>query len=95
MSLFAELKRRNVIRVGLTYLISAWVFAQVFDLAVDAFEAPAWVLKVVISLLVLGAIPVLVFSWVYEMTPEGLRRDADLKPGESEGARTAGRPPGG
>jgi TolB-like protein len=91
MSLFAELKRRNVIRVGIAYIVSAWLFAQVFEMATDAFEAPTWVLKVVITLLMMGAVPVLVFSWVYEMTSEGLRRESDLVDSGGPRSRTGGR----
>ncbi|MDX1572114.1 MAG: hypothetical protein R3200_16640 [Xanthomonadales bacterium] len=80
MSFFVELKRRNVLRVGLAYAISAWVLIQVMEIATDAFEAPAWVLKIVITLLLIGAVPTLIFSWVFEMTPEGLRKESDLDP---------------
>ena len=80
MSFIQELKRRNVLRIGLAYAISAWVLIQVMEIATDAFEAPPWVLKIVITLLVIGAIPTLLFSWVFEMTPEGLRKESDLDP---------------
>jgi len=44
MSLFAELKRRNVIRVGLAYVVAGWLLVQVLEIAADSFEAPAWVM---------------------------------------------------
>ena len=54
MSLFAELKRRNVIRVGVAYAIVAWVLAQVAEFAFENFDAPDWVLKSVVVILLLG-----------------------------------------
>jgi len=89
MSFFAELKRRNVIRVGLAYVVAAWVVIQVMEIAADAFEAPAWVLKLVVTMFVVGLLPALVFSWVYELTPEGLKRESDVSAEESAVAHTA------
>ncbi|NGX17146.1 tetratricopeptide repeat protein [Wenzhouxiangella sp. XN24] len=89
MSFFAELKRRNVIRVGLAYVVAAWVVIQVMEIAADAFEAPAWVLKLVVTMFVIGLLPALVFSWVYELTPEGLKRESEVRPEESAVAHTA------
>ena len=54
MSLFAELKRRNVVRVGIAYSVIAWVVAQIAEFAFENFGAPDWVLKSVVVLLVLG-----------------------------------------
>ncbi len=78
MSFFGELKRRNVIRVGLAYIVSGWLLAQVAEFATDAFEAPAWVLKLITTFIVIGLVPVLMFSWAYEITPEGIRREAEV-----------------
>jgi len=89
MSFFAELKRRNVIRVGLAYVVASWVLIQVMEIAVDAFEAPAWVLKLIVTMLVIGLLPALVFSWVYELTPEGLKRESEVRAEESAVAHTA------
>jgi TolB-like protein/Flp pilus assembly protein TadD len=89
MSFFAELKRRNVIRVGLAYVVAAWVLVQVMEIAVDAFEAPAWVLKLIVTMLVVGLLPALVFSWVYELTPDGLKRESEVRAEESAVAHTA------
>ena len=83
MSLFAELKRRNVIRVGLAYVVAGWLLAQVVELAVDAFEAPPWVLKLIVTMIVVGLVPVLIFSWVYELTPEGVKREVEVDRTES------------
>ena len=89
MSLFKELKRRNVIRVGAAYLVLSWLSLQVADVLEDAFELPTMWTKVVVALLVLGFIPVMIFSWVYEMTPGGLKREIEVDPDASVTAHTA------
>ena len=76
--LFEELKRRNVIRVAVAYLISGWLVLQVADVVVDSVGAPDWVMKVLLLLGLLGLPIVLVFSWVYELTPEGVKREKDV-----------------
>jgi adenylate cyclase len=80
-SFFSELKRRNVFRVGIAYVITAWVVAQVTDLAATNFMAPDWVMKMIITVLVLGFPIALILAWAYEMTPQGLRRDTADQPG--------------
>jgi len=89
MPFFSELKRRNVIRVGLAYVVAAWVLIQVMEIAVEAFEAPTWVLKLIVTMLAVGLLPALVFSWIYELTPGGLKRESDVTPEESALAHTA------
>ncbi len=91
MNLFAELKRRNVFRVGIAYGVTAWLLAQVAGLAADTFGAPDWVMQMFVTFLLLGFPLVLVFAWAYELTPEGLRREKDLGPGESTADATAGK----
>ena len=71
-SFFEELKRRNVFRVGLAYVITAWILAQVADLALDNFGAPAWVMKSLLLLLLIGFPLALIFAWAFEKTPEGI-----------------------
>jgi TolB-like protein/Tfp pilus assembly protein PilF len=78
MSLYEELKRRNVIRVAIAYLIAAWVVLQVSELVLETIEAPTWVLKVFLLLFALGMPIVLLFSWAYELTPEGIKREEDV-----------------
>ena len=75
MNLFEELKRRNVIRVGLFYILSAWVVVQVAETVLPMFEVPAAALRVIVVILVLGFPLALVFAWVFEMTPEGIKRE--------------------
>lgn len=76
--LFKELKRRNVFRVAVAYTIAAWVIVQVVELAAEAFGAPAWVMQMTIAALAIGFVPAVIASWVFEMTPEGIRRERDL-----------------
>jgi len=78
MSLFEELKRRNVIRVAILYLVSSWVLLQLTDVLSSLLQVPDFTGSFVILLLVLGFFPALIFAWVYEMTPEGLKREVDV-----------------
>ncbi len=88
MSFLSELKRRNVIRVGLAYVVAAWLLVQVMEIAADSFEAPAWVMKLLITALAVGVLPTLIFSWVYEITPEGIKREVEIDRSESITAAT-------
>ncbi len=74
----AELKRRNVLRVAAAYLVLSWLLVQVGSVLLPTFEAPAWVLRVMVLLLAGGFVATLVFSWVYELTPEGLKRESQI-----------------
>ena len=78
MSLFAELKRRNVFKVAFLYTVAAWLTLQVADLLFEALELPASWLRLVLALLILGFPFAVIFSWVFEMTPEGLKREKDI-----------------
>jgi hypothetical protein len=78
MSLFAELKRRNVVRVGLAYVVIGWFLAQIAEFAFENFGAPDWVLKTVVVLLLLGLPIALFFAWAFEMTPEGVKLEKDV-----------------
>ena len=83
MNFFAELKRRNVFRVAIAYLISAWVVAQVSDLVLSSIQAPSWVMKVLLLVMGLGFIAALIISWAYEITPEGIKREVDVTKDDS------------
>jgi hypothetical protein len=83
LSFFNELKRRNVFRIGIAYSIVSWLIAQIADLAADAFFAPDWVMKMIITVLFLGFPVALVMAWAYELTSEGLRRESDVAHGQS------------
>lgn len=88
MSLFDELKRRNVFRVGTAYVVAAWVIIEVSSLILDIYEYPESVMKLLVALLALGLPFVLFFAWAFEVTPDGIKRDADAEqtPGQT-GAR--------
>ena len=81
-SLFAELRRRNVFRVALTYAVVAWLLIQVASVFLPMIDAPAWIITAFVVLLGLGFAVALFVSWAYEMTPEGLKRTEDLSPDE-------------
>ena len=78
MTFFAELKRRNVIRVAILYLVSAWVLLQLTDVLSSLLTVPSWAGSLVVMLLALGFVPALLFAWVFEMTPEGLKLEKDV-----------------
>ena len=90
-SLFAELKRRNVIRMAGLYLLGAWLVIQVASTMLPAFDVPSWALRGLIITLALGFIPALIVSWVFELTPQGLKRDEDIPPEQSIAPQTARR----
>ena len=83
MSLFEELKRRNVIRVAIAYSVIAWVLAQVAEFAFENFGAPDWVLKSVVVILLLGLPIAIVFAWAFEMTPDGIKREKQVDRSQS------------
>jgi len=78
LSLFKELKRRNVFRVGIAYLAGAWLLIEVSGTLFPAFGIPDWGVRFVVIVTALGFLPALIVSWAYEMTPEGIRREKDV-----------------
>jgi len=88
MSFFAELKRRNVVRVGIAYAVVGWVLAQIAEFAVDNFGAPDWVLKIFVVFLMLGLPLALFFAWAFEITPEGVKREKDVDRSQSITSQT-------
>jgi TolB-like protein len=91
MSLIAELKRRNVIRMAGLYLVGAWLIVQVASTVLPMFGAPDWLPRSIVILLAIGFVPALVFAWVFELTPDGLKRDVEVKPEDSIAPQTARR----
>ena len=94
MSLFEELKRRNVIRVSVLYLVSSWVLLQLTDVLSSLLNVPESAGSIVVLLLILGFIPVVIFAWVYEMTPEGVKREKDIDRSHRDQQRDGLRIPG-
>jgi TolB-like protein/Tfp pilus assembly protein PilF len=85
---FGELRRRNVIRTAGLYLVGAWLIVQVAGTVLPMFGAPEWLPRTIVVLLAIGFIPAVIFSWVFEITPEGLKREEDVVPGRSITPRT-------
>ena len=78
--LFNELKRRNVFRVAVAYLVAAWLVLQISQLVLEAIDAPSWVIQVFLLLFAIGLPLALLFSWAYELTPEGIKREKEDRP---------------
>ena len=78
MTFLAELKRRNVFRMLGLYLVAAWLIVQVASTVLPAFDVPSWMLRAVIIALALGFVPALMFAWVFELTPGGVKRDDEI-----------------
>ena len=91
MSLVAELRRRNVLRMAGLYLVAAWLITQVAGTVLPMFGAADWLPRSIVILLAIGFVPALVFAWVFELTPQGIKRDAEVKPEESIAPQTARR----
>ena len=82
-SLFSELKRRNVVRVGLAYALVAWLLIQLAGALEPALLLPDWVDRVVTVFLLIGFPVVLIFAWAFEITPEGIKPTSQVAPDES------------
>src|SRR5262245_2627738 len=80
---FAELKRRNVYKVAVAYAVVAWLVIQAASILLPTFDAPSWAMKVIVLLLVLGFPAALIFSWAFEITPEGIVRETEVEAGKS------------
>ena len=83
MSFIDELKRRNVFRVGIAYVIVAWLLLQVADVVLPTFRTPEWVMQAFTFLLILGFPLALIFAWAFELTPEGIKKEKDVVRSES------------
>jgi len=81
--LFEELKRRNVVRVGIAYLVAAWLVLQVIDLVIENIAAPPWVMQLILVAAALGLPIALIFAWAFEITPEGVKREKDVDRSQS------------
>jgi len=88
MSLFEELKRRNVFRVGIAYLVASWLLLQMIDVIGPILRMPEELARYLLFLLVVGFIPVLVLAWAYELTPEGMKLESEVNRSTSITPRT-------
>ncbi len=85
---FAELKRRNVYKVAVAYLVVSWLLIQAASIFLPAFDAPPWVMKVFIIVIIFGFPVALIFSWAFEITPEGIKLESEIEPTKSIARRT-------
>ncbi|MBL0164121.1 MAG: hypothetical protein IPP82_10940 [Xanthomonadales bacterium] len=90
-SFISELRRRNVIRMAGLYLVGAWLIVQVAGTVLPMFGAPDWVARSAVILLAIGFVPALIVAWLFELTPEGIKRDAEVQPEQSIARRTGKR----
>lgn len=88
MSFVSELKRRNVVRVAIAYLVVSWLILQVSDVILGNLQAPGWLFRVILMLLAIGLPVVLLFAWAFELTPEGLKRESDVPRSQSITSKT-------
>ncbi len=89
-SFLAELKRRNVVRAGLLYIGVLWALSQGLAQLLPVFDVPNWVVRALVIVGIIGFPFWLMFAWLYELTPEGLKRDSDV-PVDASIARHTGR----
>jgi len=83
MNFFDELKRRNVFKVGIAYLVGTWLLLQIADMLLDNIGAPAWVLQTMFVVLGVGFFVAIFFAWAFEMTPDGVKREKDVDRSQS------------
>ena len=76
--LFDELKRRNVIRVAMAYLAASWLILQAADIVLDNIAAPDWLMRALMFFMAIGFPIAVIFAWAFEMTPEGIKKEADV-----------------
>lgn len=91
MSFFVELKRRNVIRVAAAYVVAAWLVIQVVETIFPAFGFGDVAIRTVVIALAIGLVPVVIFAWAFELTPEGLKREKDVDRSQSITPQTGKR----
>ncbi|MEY2530413.1 MAG: hypothetical protein QOI96_498 [Verrucomicrobiota bacterium] len=85
---FAELKRRNVYKVAVAYAVVAWLLLQAASIFLPAFDAPPWVMKIFIIVIIFGFPVALILSWAFEITPEGIKLESEIEPSRSMTRRT-------
>ena len=83
MSFFNELKRRNVFKVGISYIVMVWLVMQVADIILNNVVAPGWVFHVLLLFLAVGFPFAIFFAWAFELTPDGLKREHEIDRSQS------------
>ena len=82
-SFFTELKRRKVYRLAAAYAVVSWLLIQAASIFLPTFDAPPCMMKAVVAFLALGFIVSAILSWVFDITPQGIKRTADISPDEA------------
>src|SRR3954451_4836350 len=77
-SFFSELRRRNVYKVGLAYIVGGWALSQGLAQVLPVFDVPNSVVRFIVLLIILGFPIALIFAWIFEITPEGIKRSQDV-----------------
>ena len=75
---FGELKRRNVYKVAVAYIVAGWALAQGIAQVFPVFDVPNWAIRLIVILIIIGFPVALVLSWAFEITPEGIKRTEDV-----------------
>jgi len=88
LSFIQELKRRNVFKVGIAYLVSCWLIIQVADILLENIGTPAWVLQTIFVVLGVGFFIAMFFAWAFELTPEGVKREKEVDRSQSIAPQT-------
>ncbi len=88
MSLFQELRRRNVFKVGIAYAVTTWVLLQLTDVMSEILELPLWAPKLILLLLAVGFVPALIIAWAFELTPDGVKLESEVDRSKSIAPRT-------
>ena len=88
MTFFQELKRRNVVRVGIAYALMGWLLLQGADFVLDLIDAPNWVIQVFVLLVATGLPIALLLAWAFELTPEGVKRESEIDRSQSIAHKT-------
>ena len=78
LSLLSELKRRNVFRVGAAYVVTAWLIIQVVETLFPLYGLSDGAIRLVVTILAIGLLPIVILAWAFELTPEGLKKDKDV-----------------
>ena len=91
MSLFVELKRRNVFRVGIAYVVTSWLILQVADIVLDNTPAPDWIMQVIMLMMAIGLPVALLVAWAFELTAEGIKKEKDVDRSQSITYKTGRR----
>ena len=88
MSLFKELKRRNVFKVAIAYAITTWVLLQITDVVAGIMVLPGWAPKLILLVLLIGFFPALILAWAFELTPDGIKLETEVDRSKSIAPKT-------